>query len=90
MNVFAQFVIFQNLIAAISFRITYKDLKNIQNAQINQLFRFLIFISTYSDVYYGLTRLVRSKNVNNDFRKDSPIRKKQTNKQTQANKLRSN
>ena len=42
--------------------------------------------STYGDVFYGLTRLVRSKNVNNDFRKDSPIRKKKTSTSKQTEK----
>ena len=71
-----QFAISQNLIAAPPLLLNCKELKNVQTAQINQFFRFFNFISTYGDVFYGLTRLVRRKNVNNDFRKDSPIRKK--------------
>ena len=86
-NVFLlQFAISQNLITAVFFVINCKELKNVQNAQINKLFRFFNFISTYGDVFYGLTRLVMSKNVNNDFRKDSPIiktNKQNTSKQTE-------
>ena len=51
--------------------IDYKELKIAQTtAQINQLFQLLYLISIYGDVFYGLTRMLMSKNENNDASKD--------------------
>ena len=50
-----------------------KGLKIEQIAQINQLFQILNSICAFGDAFYGLTRILMSKNVNNDVSKDSPI-----------------
>ena len=42
----------------------------------HQLFQLVNSICAYSDAFYGLTRMLISKNVNNDVSKDSPIDKK--------------
>ena len=62
--------------AAISFVVVCKELKVVQIAQIkiNQLFQPLNLICAYSEAFYGLTRMIVSKNVNNDVSKDSPIK----------------
>ena len=55
--------------AAISFVITYKEL---QIAQINQLFQLLNLICAYGDAFFGLTWMLMNKNVNNDVSKNFP------------------
>ena len=55
--------------AAISFVFAYKEL---QIAQINQLFQLLNLLCAYGDAIFELTRMLISKNVNNDITKDSP------------------
>ena len=60
--------------AAISFVVVCKELKVVQIAQINQLFQPFNLICAYSKAVYGLTRMIVSKNVNNDVRKDLPIK----------------
>ena len=55
--------------AAISFVFAYKEL---QIAQINQLFQLLNLICAYGDAFYGLTCMLMNKNVNNDISKNFP------------------
>ena len=62
----------QFLIAAIFF-VDCKELKLAKNNQINQLFQFLNLICIYCHVFYGLTRMLMSKNVNNDVTINPPI-----------------
>ena len=59
--------------AAISFVIACKELKIAQIAQIGQLLQLLNLLRAYDDVFHKLTRMLMSKNVNNDGSKDSPI-----------------
>ena len=54
--------------AAISFVTAFKKLKIAQSVQITQLFQLLNLIA-----FYGLSRTLMSKIVNNDASKDSPI-----------------
>ena len=58
---------------AIFFAVACKELKIAQIDQINQLSQLLNLICAYGDTIYGLTRMLMSKNVNNDARKDSSI-----------------
>ena len=58
--------------AASSFVLNHKELEIAQTVQINQLFQLLNLICVYGDVFYGLTRMLVRKNVNNDVSKDSP------------------
>ena len=44
-----------------------------QIVQINQLSQLLNLFCAYSDVFYELTRMLMSKNVNNDVSKDSNV-----------------
>ena len=44
-----------------------------QIVQINQLSQLLNLFCAYSDVLYELTRMLMSKNVNNDVSKDSNV-----------------
>ena len=55
--------------ATISFVIAYKEL---QIAQINQLFQLLNLICAYGDALNGLTCMLMNKNVNNDVSKNFP------------------
>ena len=55
--------------AAISFVIAYKEL---QIAQINQLFQLLNLIRVYGDAFYGLTCMLMNENVHNDVSKNFP------------------
>ena len=59
--------------AATSFVIACKELKIAQIAQINQFLPLLNLICAYGDNFNGLTRVLISKNANNDVSKDSPI-----------------
>ena len=59
--------------AHISFNIACKGLKIEQIAQINQLFQLLHLVRIYGHGFYDLSRMLMSKNVNNDASKDSPI-----------------
>ena len=59
--------------AAISFVIACKELKIAQIALINQFFPLLNLICAYGDAFNGLTRVLISKNANNDVSKDSSI-----------------
>ena len=65
--------ILQILIAASSFVLNHKELEIAQTVQNNQLFQLLNLICVYGDVFYGLTRTLVSKNLNNDVSKDSPV-----------------
>ena len=47
-------------------------LQRTQIVQINQLSQLFNLFCAYSDVFYGLTRMLMSKNVDNDVSKDSP------------------
>ena len=53
----------------ISFNTSYKELKIAEIAQLNQPFQLLHLAHIYGHV----SRMLMSKNVNNDFSKDSPI-----------------
>ena len=65
--------ILQIFIAASSFVLNHKELEIAQTVQNNQLFQLLNLICVYGDVFYGLTRTLVSKNLNNDVSKDSPV-----------------
>ena len=60
--------------AAISFVVVCKELKVVQITQINQLFQPLNLICAYSKAFYGLIRMIVSKNVNNDVSKEMSIK----------------
>ena len=62
----------QFLIAAI-FLVDCKGLKLAKNNQINQLFQLLNLICIYCHVFHGLTRMLMSKNVNNDVTMNLPM-----------------
>lgn len=57
--------ILQIFIAASSFVLNHKELEIAQTVQINQLFQVLNLICVYGDVFYGLTRMLVKKNLNN-------------------------
>ena len=63
----------QFLMADIFFNIARKELKNVQIAQVNQLFQGLNLLCTYGQSLCELSRMLMRKNVNNDVSKDSPI-----------------
>ena len=58
----------------ISFNTACKELKIAQIAQLNQLFQLLHLAHIYSHCFYKVSRMLMSKNVNNDVSKDSPIK----------------
>ena len=64
--------ILQIFIAASAFVLNHKELEIAQTVQINQLFQLLNLICVYGDVFYGLTRMLVKKKLNNDVSKDSP------------------
>ena len=66
-------VILQFLVAAIFFLTDCKELKVAQTAEINQLFSFLNLIGIYGYIFYGLTCMIMSKNVNNDVTMNPPM-----------------
>jgi len=57
----------------ISFNTACKELKIAQIAQLNQLFQLLHLARIYGHLFYLGSRMLMSKNVNNDVSKDSPI-----------------
>jgi len=57
----------------ISFNTAGKDLKIAQITQLNQLFQILQLAHIYGHCFYLVSRMLVSKNVNNDVSKDSPI-----------------
>ena len=59
----------------ISFNIAFKERKIAQIAQLNQLFQRMHLLHIYAHGFYELSRILMRKNLNNDVRKDSPIRK---------------
>ena len=59
--------------ADISFNTACKELKIAQIAQLNQLFQPLHLAHIYGHGFYGVSRMLLRKNVNNDVSKDSPI-----------------
>ena len=59
--------------ADISFNIDCIELKIAQIAQLNQLFQRLHLVYIYGHGFYELSRMLMSKNVNNDVSIDSPI-----------------
>ena len=59
----------------ISFNIAFKERKIAQIAQLNQLFQRMHLLHIYGHDFYELSRMLMRKNLNNDVRKDSPIRK---------------
>ena len=59
--------------AVISFVIACKELKIAQIAKIGQLLQLLNLIRAYDDLFHKLTRMLMSKNVNNDGSKDSSV-----------------
>ena len=61
--------------ADISFHIACKELKILQIAQRNQLFQLLHLVYIYGHGFYKLSRMIMTKNVNNDVSKDSPTPK---------------
>ena len=56
----------------ISFNTTCKELKIAQIAQLNQLFQPLHLAHIHGHGFYDVSRMLLSKNVNNDVSKDSP------------------
>ena len=60
----------------ISFNTASKELKIAQIAQLNQLFRLLHLAHICGHCFYWVSRMLMSKNVNNDVSKDSPIEDK--------------
>ena len=52
--------------ADISFHIACKELKILQIAQLNQLFQLLHLVHIYGHGFYKLSRMIMTKNVNND------------------------
>ena len=63
----------QFLIAAI-FLVDCKGVKLAKITQINQLFSFLNLICINGHIFYGLTRTIMSKNINNDVTMNPPIK----------------
>ena len=64
--------------ADISFNIACKELKISQNAQLNQLFQLMHLVHhIYGHGFYVLSRMLMSKNVNNDVSKDLCYREKE-------------
>ena len=59
--------------ADISFNTACKELKIAQIAQLNQLFQPLHLAHIYGHCFYLVSRMLLSKNVNNDVSKDLPI-----------------
>ena len=57
----------------ISFNTACKELKIAQIAQLNQLFQLLHLAHIYGHGLYYVSRMLMSKNVNNNVSKDSPI-----------------
>ena len=51
-----------------------KELKIAQIAQLNQLLQLLHLAHIYGHFFYLVSRMLMSKNVNNDVNKDMPIR----------------
>ena len=64
---------FAVLMADIFLNIAYKELEIAQIAQLNQLFQLLHLVHIYGHGFYEVTRMLMSKNVNNDVSKDLPI-----------------
>ena len=62
----------------ISFNTAWKELKIAQIAQLNQLFQFLNLAHIYGHCFLYVSRMLMSKNLNNDLSKDSPIVNKQS------------
>ena len=60
----------------IFFNTACKELKIPQIAQLNQLFQLLHLALIYGHSFYWVSRMLMSKNVNNDVSKDSPIRQR--------------
>ena len=63
----------QFLMSDISFNTACKEPKIAQIAQLNQLFQLLHLAHIYGHCFYYVSRMLMSKNVNNDVSKDSPI-----------------
>jgi len=61
--------------ADISFDSASKELKIAQIAQLNHLFQLLHLVHIYGHGFYESSRMLMTKNVNNDVSKDSPIAK---------------
>ena len=59
--------------ADISFNIACKELKIAQIAQLYQLFQLLHLVHIYGHGFYELSRLLMSKNVDNNVSIDLPI-----------------
>ena len=57
--------------ADISFSIPCRELKIAQLSLLNQLFQLLHLVRIYGHGFYGLSRMLMRKNVNNDVSKDS-------------------
>ena len=57
----------------ISFNTARKELKIAQIALLNQLFQLLHLAHIYGQCFYEVSRMLMSKNVNNDVNKNSPI-----------------
>ena len=57
----------------ISFNTACKELKIAQIAQLNQLFQLLDLAHIYGHCFFQVSRMLMSKNVDNDVSKDSPI-----------------
>ena len=57
----------------ISLNTACKELKIAQIAQLNQLFQLLHLAHIQGHCLYQVSRMLMSKNVNNDVSKDSPI-----------------
>ena len=53
-----------------SFHIACKELKIAQITQLNQLFQFLHLVLIHGYGFYELSRMLMSKNVNNDVRRN--------------------
>ena len=66
---------FAVLMSDIAFNTACKELKIAQIAQLNQLFQLLHLAHIYGHCFYWVSRMLMSKNVNNDVSKDSPIGK---------------
>ena len=72
-QLFCHPAISQFFMADISFNTACKELKIAQIAQLNQLFQPLHFAHIYGHGFCQVSRMLMSKNVNNDVSKDSPI-----------------
>ena len=72
-KLFCHPAISQFLMSDISFNTACKELKIEQIAQVNQLFQLLHLSHIYGHCFYSVSRMLMSKNVNNDVSKDSPI-----------------